>query len=83
MTKPDKSLVVIDVSQFHNSPCDSHRDVVDRSLRYFKGSPGKGSIYENRGPIDIVAHTNVHSARSPRDRRLTSRYCVIVRKSLM
>jgi len=45
MTRPDISFVVSVVSQFLNSPCDSHWNVVVRILRYIKGSPGKGLVY--------------------------------------
>ena len=49
ITRPDISFPVSVVSQFLQSPCDSHWDVVIRILRYFKSTPCQGALYENRG----------------------------------
>ena len=49
ITRPDISLQVGVVSQFLQSPYDSHWDVVIRILRYIKGTPSQGVLYENRG----------------------------------
>src|SRR6516165_7589582 len=40
ITRPDISFSVSVVSQFLQSPCDSHWDAVVRILRYIKGAPG-------------------------------------------
>ncbi|RVW57668.1 Retrovirus-related Pol polyprotein from transposon RE2 [Vitis vinifera] len=48
ITRPDISFPVSVVSQFLQSPCDSHWDVVIRILRYIKSTPGQGVLYENR-----------------------------------
>ena len=49
ITRLDISFLVSVVSQFLQSSCDSHWDVVVRILRYIKGTPGQGVLYENRG----------------------------------
>ncbi|RVW46185.1 Retrovirus-related Pol polyprotein from transposon RE2 [Vitis vinifera] len=49
ITRPDISLPVSVVSQFLQSPCDSHWDAVIRILRYIKSTQGQGVLYENRG----------------------------------
>ena len=49
ITRPDISYLVSVVSQFLQSPCDSHWDAVIRILRYIKSTPGQGVLYENRG----------------------------------
>ncbi|RVW32180.1 Retrovirus-related Pol polyprotein from transposon RE2 [Vitis vinifera] len=49
ITRPDISFPVSVVSQFLQSPCDSHWDAVIRILRYIKSTPGQGVLYENRG----------------------------------
>ena len=49
ITRPNISFPVSVVSQFLQSPCDSHWDVVIRILRYIKSTPGQGVLYENRG----------------------------------
>lgn len=58
MTRLDISFQVNIVSQFLNSPCDSHWHAVVRILRYIKGSPGKGLVYTDRGHIDIIGYSN-------------------------
>ncbi|RVW33361.1 Retrovirus-related Pol polyprotein from transposon RE2 [Vitis vinifera] len=42
ITRPDISFPVSVVSQFLQSPCDSHWDAVIRILRYIKSTPGQG-----------------------------------------
>ena len=54
-----------------------------RILRYIKGTPGQGVLYENRGHIQIVEYCDAHSAGSPADRRSTSRYCVFIGRNLV
>ena len=44
ITRPDISFAVSVVSQFLNSPCNSHWDALIRILRYIKSSPGKGLV---------------------------------------
>ena len=46
---PNISFPVSVVSQFLQSPCDSHWDVVICILRYIKSTLGQGVLYENRG----------------------------------
>ena len=41
ITRPDISFPMSVVSQFLQSPCDSHWDTVVRILRYIKGKPGQ------------------------------------------
>ncbi|XP_043808343.1 uncharacterized mitochondrial protein AtMg00810-like [Manihot esculenta] len=49
ITRPDISFVVSMVSQFLQTPYSSHWDVVIRILRYIKGVPGHGLLYEDKG----------------------------------
>ena len=46
ITRPDISFPVSVVSQFLQSPCNSHWDAVIRILRYIKGTPGQRMLYE-------------------------------------
>ena len=48
ITRSDISFPVSVVSQFLQSPCDSHWDDVICILRYIKGAPDQGVLYENR-----------------------------------
>ena len=56
ITRPDISFPVSVVSQFLQSPYDSHWDVVIHILRYIKGTPGQGVLHENRGHTKIVGY---------------------------
>ncbi|CAH9069280.1 unnamed protein product [Cuscuta europaea] len=83
MTRPDISFAVSVVSQFLNTPCDSHWDAVVRILRYIKGSPGRGLVYANRGCDNITAYSDADWAGCPNDRRSTSGYCVLIGGNLI
>ena len=78
ITRPDVSFPVNVVSQFLQSPCDSHWDAIIRILRYIKSTPGQGVLYENRDHTQVVGYTDANWAGSPTDRRFTSRYCVFI-----
>ena len=83
ITRPDISFLVSIVSQFLQSLCDSHWDAVIRILRYIKGTPGQGVLYENRGHTQIIGYCDVDWASSPVDRLSTSRYCVFIGGNLI
>ena len=59
ITWPGIYFPVSVVSQFLQSPCDSHWDVAIRILHYIKGTPGQGVLYENRGHSQIVGYSGV------------------------
>ena len=83
VTRPDISFAVSVVSQFLNSPCEEHWNAVIRILKYVKGAPGKGLVYENKGHTQIVGYSDVDWAGSPTDRRSTSGYCVFIGGNLI
>ncbi|RVW93623.1 Retrovirus-related Pol polyprotein from transposon RE1 [Vitis vinifera] len=83
ITRPDISFPVSVVSQFLQSPCDSHWDAIIRILRYIKSTPGQGVLYENRGHTQVVGYTDADWAGSPTDRRSTSGYCVFIGGNLI
>ncbi|RVW47921.1 Retrovirus-related Pol polyprotein from transposon RE2 [Vitis vinifera] len=83
ITRPDISFPVSVVSQFLQSPCDSHWDAVIHILRYIKSTPGQGVLYENRGHTQVVGYTDADWAGSPTDRRSTSGYCVFIGGNLI
>ena len=71
------------VSQFLQSPYDSHWNVVIRILRYIKSIPSKGVLYENRGHTQVVGYIDADWAGSPTNRRSTSGYCVFIGGNLI
>ena len=58
ITRPDISFPVSVVSQILQSPCDSHWDAVVRILRYIKGTPDQGVLYENKGHTQVVGYSD-------------------------
>nr|CAN75244.1 hypothetical protein VITISV_014212 [Vitis vinifera] len=76
ITRLDISFPVSVVSQFLQSPCDSHWDAVIRILRYIKSTPGQGVLYENRGHAQVVGYTDADWAGSPIDRHSIFEYCM-------
>ena len=72
ITRSNISFPVSVISQFLQSPCDSHWDVVICILRYIKGTPDQGVLYENRGHTQVIGYCDADWAGSPVDRRSTS-----------
>ncbi|RVX15929.1 Retrovirus-related Pol polyprotein from transposon RE2 [Vitis vinifera] len=83
ITRPDISFPISVVSQFLQSPCDSHWDAIIRILRYIKSTPGQGVLYENRGHTQVVGYIDADWVGSPIDRRSTSGYCVFIGGNLI
>ena len=83
ITRPNISFPISVVSQFLQSPCNSHWDVVIRILRYIKSTPDQGVLYKNRGHTQVVGYTDADWVDSPTDRRSTSEYCVFVDGNLI
>ena len=82
-TRPDIAFVVSMVSQFMHSPNQGHFDVVYIILRYLKGTPRKGLLYENRRHLQVDVFTDANWAGSVIDRRSTLGYCTFVGGNLV
>ena len=54
-----------------------------RILRYIKGTPGQGVLYENKGHTHIVGYCDADWVGSPADRRSTSGYYVFMGGNLI
>ncbi|KAI5322713.1 hypothetical protein L3X38_031785 [Prunus dulcis] len=54
----DIAYVVSVVSQFMHSPSVSHRNAVDRILRYLKSASGKGLMFSKNGDLEVVGYTD-------------------------
>ena len=52
-------------------------------LRYTKGTPSQGVLYENKGHTQIVEYCDADWAGSPADRRFTSGYRVFIGGNLV
>ncbi|CAL8993798.1 unnamed protein product [Prunus brigantina] len=82
-TRPDIAYVVSVVSQFMHSPNVSHRNAVDRILRYLKLAPGKGLMFSKNRDLEVVGYTDADWAGSITDRRSTSGYFTFVGGNLV
>ena len=82
-TRSDIAFAVSMVSQFMHSPGQKHFDAVYRILRYLKGTPGKGLLYENRAHLKVEVYTDTDWERSVSDKRSTFGYCTFVGGNLV
>ena len=77
-TRPNIAFAVSLVRQFMHSPYKKHLEAVYRILRYLKGTPGKGLLFQKTTLQNIEAYTDVDWAYSIIDKRSTSGYCTYV-----
>ncbi|RVW12715.1 Retrovirus-related Pol polyprotein from transposon RE2 [Vitis vinifera] len=82
ITRPDISFPVSVVSQFLQSPCDSHWDAVIAFFDISKAHRPRCVVRE-QGHTQVVGYTDVDWAGSPTDRRSTSEYCVFIGGNLI
>ena len=73
-TLPDIAFVVSCVSQFMHSPSKSHLDVVYRILKYLKGTPGRGLLFQKNEERKVEVYVHADWAGLVTDRRSTSGY---------
>ncbi|XP_021804243.1 uncharacterized protein LOC110748588, partial [Prunus avium] len=77
-TRPDIAYVVSVVSQFMHLPSVSHRNAVDRILRYLKSTPEKGLMFSKHGNHEVVGFTDADWADSITDKHSTSCYFTFI-----
>ncbi|GJX74367.1 ribonuclease H-like domain-containing protein [Tanacetum coccineum] len=82
-TRPDITYVVHYLSQYMDSPLNSHLDAALRVLRYIKGSPGSGIQINKTGNLKLRAYADSDYARCPATRKFVSGYCVFLGDSLV
>lgn len=83
ITRPDIAFPVSVVSQFMSSPRTPHWDAVRQILKYLKGAPGLGILYQNHGHHIIEGFTDADYNGDPTNRRSTTGYCVLVGGNLV
>ncbi|XP_021833061.1 uncharacterized protein LOC110772886 [Prunus avium] len=81
--RPDIAYAVSVVSQFMLSPSVSHRNVVDRILRYLKLASGEGLMFSKNGNLEVVGYTDVDWAGSITNRCSTLGYFTFVGGNLV
>ncbi|GKC63416.1 ribonuclease H-like domain-containing protein [Tanacetum coccineum] len=82
-TRPDIAYAVHCLSQYMDSPLNSHLDAALRVLRYIKGSPGSGIQINKTGNLKLRAYADSDYARCPATRKFVSGYCVFLGDSLV
>ncbi|XP_071738734.1 uncharacterized mitochondrial protein AtMg00810-like [Rutidosis leptorrhynchoides] len=83
LTRPDIAFPVSVVSQFLSSPRTSHWNAVTHILKYLKGTPGRGILYQNHGHHTIEGFSDADYNGDPTTKRSTTGYCVFVGGNLV
>ena len=82
-TRPDIAFAVSVVSRYMHEPRSDHLEAVYRILRYLKGTPGKGLLFESNKHLVIDGYCDADWASCLDDRRSTSGFCVFVGGNLV
>ena len=82
-TRPDICFIVYVISQFMQSPCNSHFQAAIRVLRYLKGRTGLGITYKKIGKIDLVLYIDSYFSGSRVNYRSTTGYCTFLGGNLV
>ncbi|KAG8474566.1 hypothetical protein CXB51_031309 [Gossypium anomalum] len=75
ITRPDLSFYVNKLSQYMNSPSETHWKAVKRVLRYLSGTMEHGLLLSN-GPVQLVCYSDADWASLVEDRRSTTGYVI-------
>jgi hypothetical protein len=70
------------VSQFIHAPCNSHLNVIDRILRYLKGTPGQRIWMKNNCSNDVIGFSDANWVGIC-DRKSTMGFCTFVGGNLV
>ena len=82
-TRPDIAFAVSVVSRYMHEPRSDHLEAVNRILRYLKGTPGRGLLFESNKHLVIDGYCDADWASCLDDRRSTSGFCVFVGGNLV
>ena len=63
------------VSQFMQKPHIDHWNVVIHILKYLKGNPRQGLLYENKGDSQVLGYCDADWASCPIGKRSTTGHC--------
>ena len=77
-TRPDIAFAVSRISQFMHSPGREHFEAAYRILKYLKGTPGQGLMFQKREHLQVEVYTDADWAGDTTDRRSISGYCTFI-----
>lgn len=83
ITRPDITFSVNKVSQFMQSPLDTHWKAVKRILRYLAGTSKHGLHLTKSDHLNLVGFSDSDWASDPDDRRSISGFCVYLGNNLV
>ncbi|XP_035832952.1 secreted RxLR effector protein 161-like [Helianthus annuus] len=78
LMRPDISNVVGVLSKFVQNPRKPHLDAVRRVLRYVKGNPSYGVLFERESKIELTGYYDADYARDLDTRHSTSGYMFMI-----
>ncbi|KAG7528438.1 Integrase catalytic core [Arabidopsis suecica] len=82
-TRPDISFAVNQVSQHMKEPTVYHWSMVDRILKYLKGSPGQGIWMGKNSSTEIVGYCDADYGGDRNDRHSTTGFCTFIGGNLV
>ncbi|CAM8981982.1 unnamed protein product [Rhodiola kirilowii] len=83
ISRPDICFAVNQVSQHMQAPKMHHWHMVERVLRYLKGSPGQGIWMGCNGSTEIVGYCDADWAGDRVDRKSTTGFCTFIGGNLV
>lgn len=83
LTRPDISYAVQQICMFMHQPRDFHMQLVNRVLRYLRGTSHYGLQLFKSSSLDLLAYTDAEWAGCPDTRKSTSGFCVFLGDSLI
>lgn len=83
ITRPDLSFAVQMLSQFLESPKQSHMEAIHHVLRYLKGTPGQGLFFESKLDLQLKGYCDADWAACSTTRRSVTGYYVFLGNSLI
>ncbi|XP_077228373.1 secreted RxLR effector protein 161-like [Tasmannia lanceolata] len=83
VTRPDISFALGMVGRFMSSPRTSHWAAVIHIIKYLKGTPGKRLCFRKYGHEKVEGYNDADWAKSPADRRSTTRNYTFVGGNLV
>ncbi|KAG7556913.1 Integrase catalytic core [Arabidopsis suecica] len=82
-TRPDLSFAVNQVAQHMQTPTVYHWGLVERILRYIKGSPGKGIWMGRNSSTEIVGYCDADYNGDRNTRQSTTDFCTFIGGNLV